>query len=403
MDRLRRLMHVPYDAARFAVLSSTRSWREQHHPEIPTQPVYKVFANVLLDELLLAMMPRPDFALSHEDLSRWSAELNEALAVLEANDCLEEPALFHRTPPPIDELIRKPGSLGRIRYDVLEFESGYQTLPDFPGTQRWQSLTANQHVSAYLLQHGDGPRPWLLNLHPFGSGRPFDLVFMRSLRLHREYGYNVLHPVFPLHGSRHLNPVNLATTILSYDLINTIHFISQGIWDTRRLLGWVRSQNPTSISLHGISLGAYAGAVLTGLEELDRAVLGVGAVDLPAAKDFVLSESEHETIAAYGLIGESAAALFRVVSPAALGCRVPPEGRFVYGGVGDRFAPGGTYELWKVWEKPSVHWHAGGHVSGIMAPSVWRYVFDALGGEGSERRSDGATGGRPGRRTASSR
>jgi hypothetical protein len=285
--------------------------------------------------------------------------------------------------------------MGPIGFEVLKFESGYQTLPDFPGTHRWQSLTANQHVSAYLLQHSDGPRPWLVNLHPFGSGRPFDLVLMRSLRLHRKFGYNVLHPVFPLHGARRLNPVSLATTILSYDLINTIHFISQGIWDTRRLLGWVRSQDATSISVHGISLGAYVGAVLAGLEEFDRAILGVGAVDLPAAKDFVLSQSEHETIESYGLIGESADALFRVISPACLGCRVPLERRFVYGGVGDRFAPGGTYELWKIWEQPSVHWHAGGHITGIMAPSVWRYVFDALGGEDSAPRKERPANGRP--------
>lgn len=385
MRRLPRLIYVPYDAARFVLLASTRSWREQHHPEIPTQPLPRLFANVCLDELLLAMMPRPDYNLSHDDLSRWAEELNDALAVLEANDCLEEPAHFHKAPPPIDDLKRESGSMGPLKFEILRFESGYQSLPDFPGTHRWQALTANQHVSAYLLQHNDGPRPWLLNLHPFNSGKPFDLVLMRSMRLHRELGYNVLHPVFPLHGSRNLKTVDLATNILSYDLINTIHFISQSIWDIRRLLDWIRRQGATSISVHGISLGAYIAAVLAGVEELDRAVLGVGAVSLPAAKDFVLSKREHETIASYGLIGEQADALFRVISPALLGCQVPLEGRFIYGGVGDRFAPGGTYELWKTWEKPSVHWHAGGHVSALMARSVWRYIFDALSGEECER------------------
>jgi len=370
---------VPYDAARFAYRSSTRSWREQHHPEIPTQPLPKLFANVCIDELMIAMLPRPDLDLNHGDLSRWAEELNDALAIFEANDCLEDPALFHQTPPPIDALSREAGSMGSTKFEILRFESGYQSLPDFPGTHRWQALTANQHVSAYLLQHDDGPRPWLVNLHPFGCGSPFDLVLMRSQRLHRELGYNVLHPVFPFHGSRNLKTVDLATTILSYDLVNTIHFISQGIWDIRRLLDWIRGQGATSISAHGISLGAYVAAVLAGVEELDCAVLGVGAASLPAAKDFSLGKREHETIESYGLIGESAEALFRVISPTALECQVPLEGRFIYGGVGDRFAPGGTYELWKSWGEPNVHWHAGGHISAIMAPSVWRYVFDALG------------------------
>jgi hypothetical protein len=380
MGRLNKLMRVPYRAAHFAYLSSTRSWRETHHPEIPTQPRGRVFASVCLDELALALAPRPGIGMSHEELSRSSEELDDALAILEANDCLDAPANFHRAPPLIEDLVREPGKLGPLKFEVLRFNSGYQSLPDMPGLHRWQAMESNCHVHAYLLEHRDGPRPWILNLHPFGGGSPFDLVMMRSLRMHRELGYNVLHPVFPLHGDRRPSPVDPACTILGFDLVNTIHFISNGIWDLRRMLGWVRNQDPTSVSLHGISLGAYAGAVLTGLEEFDRAVLGVGAVDLPAAKDYLLAESEHATVEDYDLVGERARALFRVISPSSLGCRVPPEGRFVYGAVGDRFAPGGAYELWKLWGQPSVHWHAGGHLTATMAPRVWRYIFDALTG-----------------------
>lgn len=378
MGRINRLMRVPHRAAHFAFLSATRSWRAPHHPEIPTQPIAKVFASVYLDELALAMAPRPEIGKSHEELSRSSEELNDALAIMEANDCLEDPASFHLAPPPIEDLVREPRSIGRVNFEVLKFESGFQTLPGLPGTHRWQAMAANQQAYAYLLQHRDGPRPWVVNLHPFGSGSPFDLILMRSLRMHRELGYNVLHPVFPLHGNRRPSPVDPKCMILSFDLVNTIHFISQGMWDLRRLLVWVRSQNPTSLTLHGISLGAYAGAVLAGLEEFDRAILGVGAVDLNAAKDFALSKDEHKTINAYDLVGDRAKALFSVISPASLGCRVPPEGRFIYGAVGDRFAPGGAYELWKLWDQPSVHWHAGGHLTAILAPTVWRYVFDAL-------------------------
>lgn len=390
MGRFTRLIQVPYDAARFAYMTTTRAWREVHHPEIPNQPPLKVFSNVCLDELVLAMMTGKDvgFDVSHESLSGWSQEMHDALAVLEANDCLGDPASFHLEPPPIDDMVREPGSMGPLKFEVLKFESAYQALPGFPGTHRWQSLTANQHASAFLLEHRDGPRPWLVNLHPFGGGRPIDLILMRSLKLHRKLGYNVVHPVYPLHGTRHLNTVDLAKTILSYDLINTIHFFAQSMWDIRRVLGWVRNREPTSIALHGISLGAYMGSLLAGLEEVDRAILGVGAVNIPAAKDFVLSKEQHNTIEGYGLIGEASDTLMRVISPTVLECRIPHERRFIYGGVGDRFAPGGTYELWKTWEEPSVHWHAGGHISGIMAPSVWRYIFEALSEEGAGSGSD---------------
>jgi len=385
MGRLARLLQVPRSAARAAALWSTASWREQFFPEIPAQPRLRLFANVCLDELLLAMMPRPDFDLSQDELSHWSGELNAALTVLEANDCLNQPALFHQSPPAIDDLTCKPGTIGPENFEILSFESGYRTLPGFPGVDRWRSLTAGRPATAYLLRHPDPgrPRPWLMNLHPFGAGTPSDLVFMRSLTLHRELGYNVLHPVFPLHGARRIKTVDIANTALSYDLINTIHFITQGIWNQRRWLGWIRDQDATTITVHGISLGAYVGAILAGLENLDRAILGVGAVNLPGAKDLVLSQSQQESIGAYGLIGKPADTLFRVVSPVALGCRVPPEGRFIYGGVADRFAPGGTYELWKAWERPNVHWHAGGHISGIMARSVRRYIFGVLSAAGS--------------------
>lgn len=378
MGRLDKLMRVPYRAAHFAWLSSTRSWREKHHPEIPTLPRGKVFASVYLDELALALAPRPRIGLSHEELSRSSEELDHALAILGANDCLDDPASFHLAPPVIEDLVREPGKLGPWKYQVLRFHSGYQSLPGMPGLRRWQAMEANGHALAYLLQHRDGPRPWIVNLHPFGGGSPFDLIMMRSLRLHHKLGYNVLHPVFPLHGERRPSPVDPACTILGFDLVNTIHFVSQGMWDLRRLLGWVRSQDPTSVSLHGISLGAYAGAVLAGLEEFDRAILGVGAADLPAAKDYALEKGEHKTVEAYGLSGERVDALFSVISPTSLGCRVPPDGRFIYGAVGDRFAPGGSYALWKLWDRPSVHWHAGGHLTATLAPGVWRFVFDAL-------------------------
>jgi len=327
---------------------------------------------------MLALLSRPEIDLSHDELSRCREELDDALTILEANDCLDNPASFHQLPPPIEKLARETSSWGRIPFEVLTFESGYQTLMDLPGTHRWNSMVANRRVSAFVLQHGDKPRPWVVNLHGFGSGRPMDLLAMRALGLHRDLGYNVLHPVFPLHGSRRPDPVDPRCTILSFDLVNTIHFFSQAIWDVRRMLGWIRSQGATSISVHGVSMGAYTGAVVSGLEDLDRAILGLGAVDLPAAKTHSLEKDARKTIEDYGLIGEAASTLFKIISPAAMECRVSPEQRFVYGGVGDRFAPGGTYELWNILGQPNVHWHAGGHLTGCVAPSVWRFVFDAL-------------------------
>jgi hypothetical protein len=377
----KRVLGATSRTARFALRSATRPWREQRHPEIPTKrPLLPLFAAVFLDELALSAFPRPEIDYSHRELSRAREEMDDALSILEANDCLDDPASFHLTPPPIDDLVREPGKLGPWKFEVLRFNSGYQTLPDMPGLHRWQAMEANCHAQAYVLEHRDGPRPWVLNLHPANAGSSADLLLMRAWRLHRELGYNVLHPVAPLHGERRPQPVDAMCMVFSYDHLNTIHFFSQAVWDVRRLLGWVRSRGATSIAVHGISLGAYFASLLASIEELDRAVIGIGAANLPAAEVIGLSESERSTVEDYGLIGAPSEALQSVVAPSAHTCRVPWENRHIYGGVGDRFAPGGTYELWELWDRPDIHWHRGGHITGVMAPPVWRYVFDSLRG-----------------------
>lgn len=382
MASLSKLMHAHSRTARFAVRSVTRPWRKRRHEEIPTQrPLLPLFAGVYLDEVALSSMPVPEIDYSPSELSRAREELDDALAILDANDILDDPSSFHLEPPPIDDLVRSPGKLGPWKYEVLRFSSGYQPLAELPGLHRWHAMESNGHACAYLLEHKDGPRPWLINLHPFSAGGPADLLLMRSVRLHRELGYNVLHPVFPLHGVRRPEPVDPACTILNYDILNTIHFFSQAIWDVRRLLQWVRARGATSISAHGISLGAYIGAVLASVEELDCAIIGLGAASLPDAEVFRLSKSERAAFDDFGLSGKSSEALHSVVAPGAHECRVPWEGRFIYGAVGDRFAPGGTYELWKIWDEPTVHWHKGGHITGFLSPSVWRFVFDALDGQ----------------------
>lgn len=381
MGRLSELFLLPRRTLGFAVRSSTRPWREKRHPEIPTQrPLPTLLPSMWLDEVLLSlgMILQTQRPFSHEELSRARQELDEALSILEANDCLEEPASFHVSPPPIGDLVAKDEGFGPVRFETLEFESGYQTLAPLPGTKRWHAMEANGRGHAYLLRHRDGPRPWVVNLHPFGGGMPVDFLFMRALRLHRRLGFNVLHPVFPLHGRRRPDPVDPQCAILTFDFLNTIHFFSQAIWDVRRLLGWVRSQGATSVSLHGMSLGAYMATLVAGLEEVDRVVVGLGAADLPAAMLFRLGARQRHTLEEYGLFGPPVEALHRVISPVSLGCVVPRERRFIYGGVVDRFAPGGTYQIWKQWEEPDVHWYAGGHMAGFGFPSVWRYVYDAL-------------------------
>ena len=56
-----------------------------------------------------------------------------------------------------------------------------------------------------------------------------------------------------------------------------VHATAQAVWDVRRLLSWIRSQQPDSpIGLNSISLGGYVTSLVASLEDgLTCAILGV--------------------------------------------------------------------------------------------------------------------------------
>jgi hypothetical protein len=47
-----------------------------------------------------------------------------------------------------------------------------------------------------------------------------------------------------------------------------VHATAQAVWDVRRLLSWIRSQEPdSSIGLNSISLGGYVTSLVASLED----------------------------------------------------------------------------------------------------------------------------------------
>ena len=66
------------------------------------------------------------------------------------------------------------------------------------------------------------------------------------------------------------------------DILDDVHATGQAVWDIRRLLSWIRSQEPESqIGLNGLSLGGYIAALVASLETgLTCAILGVPVADL---------------------------------------------------------------------------------------------------------------------------
>jgi hypothetical protein len=210
-----------------------------------------------------------------------------------------------------------------------------------------------------------------------------DFVGLDTAKLHRELGLNVALPVLPLHGPRKATPVS-GEQFLSFDLMNTVHGITQAVWDIRRLLSWIRAQGATSIGLYGVSLGAYVVALLAGIEEgLDAVVAGIPVVDFPA----LFHEHSPVHIRArsieHRIMGGVAEDVFKVVSPMSFEPKVPHDRRFVFAGYGDRLAfPEQARLLWEHWSKPRISWYSGNHVGYLWSGQVEKFLSESLAASG---------------------
>jgi pimeloyl-ACP methyl ester carboxylesterase len=377
----RKLVQANARTSAFLAHSAGRGLRRTHeYPEIPTRAVSPGLAlSVWLDEVVIGLLPRmPDVPLT--DVPRLSAEVDAALAAYEAHGWAADPTSFYPQPPAPErpELIDR--RLGRIAYSLLSFRSEYEPYRDVPGTDRWLDLQGSDRLCAFVLQHPDPGRPWLVNLHGYSSGHPMDLLAFRSVQHHRRLGYNVIHPVLPLHGRRARRPNRSGQGFLTHDYVQHLHAFGHAMWDVRRCLAWVRQQGAASVTLHGVSLGGMMTAMLGAVEPgIDRLIVGTPLVDLTKPVRGETSPLAREAYDRYGLLGERLDLVHRVVAPLDMPCLVPEAGRFVYAGVADRMTtPGEAHRLWVHWNRPEVCWYAGSHCASAYSREARRFVDGIL-------------------------
>jgi hypothetical protein len=380
---VRKLAEAGPRAANFMAASMRRGmpFRRQKFPSIPTRPTTPVMmAGALADEVLLATMSNDRLVPTELEMQRIAGETREALAAMSRHGWLDDPRKFHETPEAPAEVTLERKRFTRVRYDHMTFESEYEPHPDLAGAERWRQMEANRTCHAYVLRHrGEERRPWLIHLHGFSMGVPSDLEAFRSLHFHRELGFNVIHPVLPLHGPRRVGKRS-GDAFITLDYLNNVHGMTQAVWDVRRCIAWARRHGATSVIVHGVSLGAYTGALLSGLEsDIDGIIAGVPAVDLASVMRQNVPKKAKAAVDAHGLLGDDADLIHRVVSPLAFECQVPHTRRFIYAGVADRMAkPEAAHRLWEHWGEPSICWYGGSHVGFALSREVRRYVADAV-------------------------
>jgi len=238
------------------------------------------FTGRSVDRLFLSAMSRPHRYPGAGDLERVGEEIAGAHA-LYCQGRPAAPSAFHIVPPPLRTPSIEPAWHPSMRFEWLSFESGYSASANDPSSRRWNSYDRNHTAHAWVARHSGPERPWLICVHGLGTGGPYaDFAGFRAEMLHHELGLNLLMPVLPLHGPRKPAALPIAS-LLSFDLLDAFHGVSQAVWDTRRLIQWARAQGATKVGLYGLSMGSYVSALLAGLDDVDIVIAGIPVCDIP--------------------------------------------------------------------------------------------------------------------------
>ena len=357
-------------------------------------------AQVAMDEALLAVAMAPNRFPRPGDFTRVAEELADADELYTDRGWVTDPLSYHRTPPRLSahDVTTSHGWAVGQDYERISWDSRFAPHPGEPGSARWQAFAPNSVATAALLRHNDPARPWVVAAHGFCMGYPFmDFPGLHAGRLHHKLGLNVALPALPLHGPRRVTRVS-GEPFLSFDMMNAVHGLTQAVWDIRRLISWIRDQGGTSISLFGVSLGAYTVALLAGIEEgLDGVLAGIPVADFPGL--FHGHSPRHIRVRAieHRIMGGTAEDVYRVVSPLAFAPRVAADRRYIFAGYGDRLAtPAQARRLAEHWDDTPVSWYAGNHVGYLWSGKVTGFVEASLAEAAGVTFADGtgeATGG----------
>ena len=347
--------------------------------EVPlARPTLSLASHALRDEIVLVGLlwrrPLSDPA-AYE---RINGEILRAVDFYGDSGWLDDPAgFFPAPPPPTDVAIRSYTKRDRT-HERISFDSGYTPHPGEPGAERWRGYAGGEREYAMVLRHPE-PRPWLVCVHGTEMGRAgLDLTLFRAWHLHHDLGLNVVLPVLPMHGPR-AKGLPKGAVFPGEDVLDDVHGTAQAVWDVRRVLAWIREQQPGApIGLNGISLGGYIAALVASLDDdLTCAILGVPPSNLVELlgkhSGLPRNDPRRTTIGLAKPIGE-------MVSPLSLEPKVAPGGRFIYAGLADRIVHPRrqVMQLWEHWGRPEVGWYHGGHTGFFEAKPVQRYVETAL-------------------------
>lgn len=339
----------------------------------------RLAAEIALDESVLGTLTTMIGVYNNPVQWRVGEELEETLDWVRAGGWMDEPASFHEAPPVLGPVAIASAHTAGLDYEVMHFESEFEPRNGAPGRDRWLGYANNRSAEVRIIR-AQRSREWLICIHGLAMGRTWlDLRAMGAGWLHRR-GVNLAFPVLPLHGPRAINSIASGAGFIGGDVCNTLHALTQTVWDIRRLIAWLREEGAERVGLLGMSLGGYSTALVASLEDdIDCAIAGIPAAELGELTCYHASSRALALAAEARITPERIAAALTPVAPLMLAPRLERERRFIYGALADRFVPPSQVEaLWRHWERPEICWYPGGHLGFRFHTEVREFVERAL-------------------------
>ena len=337
-------------------------------------------AKVALDEALLAYFVGTAQIPSGDEVTRVGETARKLEEALKANGWLDRPESLHSAPPAPERVYVQQARIYGRAYERLNFPSGFKVDPRLPGAEAWAAHQDNNQAAAWVMRHPGPPRPWLMCLHGYRMGEPWlDFYLFPPRWLHERLGLNLFMPVLPLHGPRRTG-LRSGDQFLDGDPLDLLHAETQALWDMRRALAWLRSQEEAArIGVLGYSLGGYNAALLAQYEKnLDFVVAGIPAVDFAAALWRHLPPQHRLYSSEHGLTQERYRQVLSPVSPLARPPLMERERLYLFAGVADRLVlPEQVLQLSAHWGVP-IQWYQGSHLSFRSEPVVRGHIEAAM-------------------------
>lgn len=271
-------------------------------------------------------------AVARDDHAGRLAELARVTDAYADPSWIAAPEGFFVAPPAADPLSSPVRALagGRGAVVDLAWESAFVPVHPVPRDEHL-AHAENRTARARVWLH-PAPRPAVVCVHGYLGGRWALEEAAFSARWLHGLGVDVALALLPFHGER--CPRGRQGMWPGRDPWRTVEGFAQAVHDLRALVGWLRAREAPSVTLFGMSLGAYTAAlVATVCDAVDHAVL---MIPLASLADVYVEHREGRDDRAPDWLRPRIDDAFRVVSPLARPPRVRGSDALVLAAGGDR-------------------------------------------------------------------